>query len=158
MNKSKTAKIAKGAFVNGDVKLGENVGVWYNAVIRGDGGPITVGDGSNVQDCAVIHVDFGGKTEIGKNVTIGHGAIVHGCTLKDNVLVGMGATVLNGAVVEKNCIIGAGAVITQNKLIPEASMVLGVPGKVVKTLSGEDILSIIKNAEHYVSLLDTIEE
>lgn len=146
----KTVFIADGARVLGDVEIGKNSSVWFNAVIRGDSNKIRIGNRSNIQDNAVIHTskDFG--VRIGDNVTIGHGAIVHGCTVKSNVMIGMGAIVLNGAVIEENCIIGAGALVTQGKVIPAGSLVFGNPAKVVRSLTDSEISSITDNAASYV--------
>ena len=146
----KTVFIADGARVLGDVEIGKNSSVWFNAVIRADSNSIKIGERSNVQDNAVIHTsrDFG--VVIGDNVTIGHGAIVHGCTVKNNVMIGMGAIVLNGAIVEENCIIGAGALVTQGKVIPAGSLVFGNPAKVVRSLTDSEISSITDNAASYV--------
>lgn len=142
--------IADGAKIVGDVAIGEDSSVWYNAVIRGDSNSIVIGKNTNVQDNAVLHTSHGHGLKIGDNVTIGHGAIVHGCTIGNNVLIGMGAIVLDGAVVEDHCIIGAGALVTQNKVMPEGSLVLGNPAKMVRVLSEEEKASIIKNAKEYV--------
>lgn len=146
----KTVFIADGARVLGDVEIGKNSSVWFNAVIRADSNSIKIGERSNVQDNAVIHTsrDFG--VCIGDNVTVGHGAIVHGCTVKSNVMIGMGAIVLNGAVIEENCIIGAGALVTQGKVIPAGSLVFGNPAKVVRSLTDSEISSITDNAASYV--------
>lgn len=146
----KTVFIADGARVLGDVEIGKNSSVWFNAVIRADSNSIKIGERSNVQDNAVIHTskDFG--VRIGDNVTIGHGAIVHGCTVKSNVMIGMGAIVLNGAVIEENCIIGAGALVTQGKVIPAGSLVFGNPAKIVRSLTDQEIRSITDNAASYV--------
>ena len=141
--------IAEGAKIVGDVTIGEDSSVWYNAVIRGDSNSITIGENTNVQDNAVLHTSHSHALKIGDNVTIGHGAIVHGCTVGNNVLIGMGAIVLDGAVVEDNCIIGAGALVTQNKVMPEGSLVLGNPAKVVRELTQEEIKSIQINADEY---------
>lgn len=146
----KTVFIADGARVLGDVEIGKNSSVWFNAVIRADSNSIKIGERSNVQDNAVIHTsrDFG--VVIGDNVTIGHGAIVHGCTIGNNVMIGMGAIVLNGAVIEENCTIGAGALVTQGKVIPAGSLVFGNPAKVVRSLTDSEISSITDNAASYV--------
>lgn len=142
------AYIAPNATVVGDVILGESTNIWYGAVLRGDYGTITVGEGSNIQDNAVIH----DQTTIGKHCTIGHGAIVHGCTIGDGCLIGMGAIVLNGAVLEENCIVGAGAVVTGKVHAPAGSLLLGSPAKIVRSLTQEQIDDNYKNAEHYVLL------
>ena len=142
--------IAKGAVVLGDVTMDKNCSVWYNATVRSTESYITIGEGSNVQDNAVIHVGYDNPTIIGSYVTIGHGAIIHGCTIEDNALIGMGAIVLNGAKIGKNCIIAAGALVPQNKEIPDNSLVMGTPGKIVRQVSEEEILANHKNAEHYI--------
>lgn len=129
------ALICDGAKVMGDVTLGKGVSVWYNAVIRGDDGAISVGDGTNIQDCAVLHEG----TTVGRGCTIGHGAIVHGCTVGDNTLVGMGAVILNGAKIGSDCIVGAGAVVTGKTDAPDGSMILGSPAKVTRTLTADEI-------------------
>ena len=124
-----------GAAIVGDVTLGKNVNVWYNAVLRGDDGAIKVGDNTNVQDCAVLHEE----TTVGSGCTIGHGAIVHGCTVGDNVLIGMGTISLNGAKIGDNCVIGAGALVTGKMDAPAGSMILGSPAKVVRPLTEAEI-------------------
>ena len=141
--------IAEGAKLIGDVTIGEDSSVWYNAVIRGDSNSIVIGENTNVQDNAVLHTSHSHALTIGDNVTIGHGAIVHGCTVGNNVLIGMGAIVLDGAVIEDNCIIGAGALVTQNKVIPMGSLALGNPAKVVRELKEEEKASIMRNADEY---------
>lgn len=146
------AKIYDGAKVIGDVELRSNVSVWYNAVVRGDQAPISVDENSNIQDNCVVHVSKNYPVKIGKNVSIGHGAIIHGCTIEDNVLVGMGAIILNGAKISKNCLIGAGALITENKEFPEGSLIIGSPAKALRQLSPEQIESIQENADEYVNL------
>ncbi len=151
-NNKDSIVICPGAQVFGDVELGENVSVWHGAVIRGDTDSITIGDNSNVQDNCVVHCTRGFPVVIGKNVSVGHGAVVHGCRLDDNVLIGMNATVLNGAHISKNCIVGAGAVVSEGKEFPEGSLILGVPAKVVKQLSPEQIQLIQDNADNYVKL------
>ena len=127
--------ICPGASVTGEVTLGKGVSVWYNAVLRGDEGAITVGEDTNIQDCAVLHEE----TVVGRGCTIGHGAIVHGCTIGDNVLIGMGATVLNGAKIGDDCIVGAGALVTGRMDAPAGSMILGSPATVVRPLTAEEI-------------------
>ena len=146
----KTVFIADGAKVIGDVEMGEGCGVWFNAVIRGDSNEIKIGKNSNVQDNAVIHTSKSCGVQIGDNVTIGHGAIVHGCTIGNNVMIGMGAIVLDGAVIVDNSIIGAGALVTQGKEIPAGSLVFGNPAKVVRELTEQEIASITDNASAYV--------
>ena len=127
--------ICPGASVTGEVTLGKGVNIWYNAVLRGDEGAINVGENTNIQDCAVLHEE----TVVGAGCTIGHGAIVHGCTIGDNVLIGMGATVLNGARIGDDCIVGAGALVTGKMDAPAGSMILGSPAKVVRPLTAEEI-------------------
>ena len=145
--------VAEGAKILGDVTLGNNVSIWYNAVLRGDVCNITVGDDSNVQDCCVVHGKVGQPVVIGKGVSVGHGAILHGCTVGDNSLVGMGAIVLDGVVIGKNCIIGAGAVVTQNTIVPDNSLYLGCPAKFIKIVSDEQAKSNRQNALHYVDII-----
>lgn len=147
-----TAYVAPGADIIGDVTLGEESSVWYQCVLRGDINRIVIGPRSNVQDGTVVHLadDYG--VEVGELVTVGHKAMLHACTIADEVLVGMGAIVLDGAEVGPRCIIGAGALITGGKKIPEGSLVLGSPAKVVKTLSLEEQRGIRKWAEKYVAV------
>ncbi len=132
-----TGWIAESAEVIGDVILGENVSVWFGAVIRGDNATIMLGDNTNIQENSVIHTDAGINVNIGKGVTIGHLAMLHGCTIGDNSLIGIGAIVLNHVNIGKNCIIGANALVTENMQIPDNSVVMGSPAKVVKTLDNE---------------------
>jgi carbonic anhydrase/acetyltransferase-like protein (isoleucine patch superfamily) len=147
----KSVFIADGARIVGDVEIGAGVGVWFNAVIRADSDKVKIGVNSNVQDNAVIHTGKGFSVQIGDNVTIGHGAIVHGCTIRDNVIIGMGAIVLNGAVIEENCIIGAGALVPQGKVIPAGSLAFGNPCKVIRQLTDDERSSILRNANSYVN-------
>ncbi len=150
MDIAKTAFIAPGAVVLGDVTVGENVGIWYHAVIRGDRGPIVIGQGSNVQDNCVIHVDREHFVQIGEHVTIGHGAIVHGAVIEDNSLIGMGAVLLNGSHIGKNCIVGAGTLVTQNMVVPDNSLILGNPAQIKRQVTEEEIRSNLENAALYV--------
>jgi carbonic anhydrase/acetyltransferase-like protein (isoleucine patch superfamily) len=143
--------IAQTAQLIGRITLGEDANVWFGAVIRADVEPITIGARTNVQDNAVVHVSSGYKTQIGNDVTIGHSAIVHACTVGDRVLIGMGAIVLDGAIIGEETIIGAGALIPPGKIIPPRSMVMGSPGKVVRTLSDNEIAELKASAKHYVS-------
>jgi carbonic anhydrase/acetyltransferase-like protein (isoleucine patch superfamily) len=145
-----TAFIAPGAVVLGDVTVGEDVGIWYNATVRGDRGSIVIGKGSNVQDNAVVHMDDNFPVTIGENVTIGHGAIVHGCTIGDNCLVGMGAIIMNGAHIGANCIVGAGALVTQGTEVPDNSLILGNPAKIKRAVTEEETAASIRNARLYV--------
>lgn len=141
---------AEGAVVKGDVRFGEKTSVWFNAVIRGDAGPITIGDETNIQDNCTLHLDRGTALTIGKRVTVGHNAVLHGCTIGDNVIIGMGAIVMNGAVIGSNSIIGAGAIVTERTKIPENSLVIGIPGKVKRETTGEEQSAILMNAAAYV--------
>lgn len=149
---SEKIKIFDGAKLIGNVEMKDNVSIWYNAVLRGDIEPITIDENSNVQDNCVVHVSKNYPVKIGKNVSIGHGAIVHGCTIEDNVLIGMGAIILNGAHIGKNCLVGAGALVTENKTFPEGSLIIGSPAKAIRQLTEEEIESITENATHYVEL------
>ncbi len=126
--------IAPGARVIGDVRIGPDVSIWFNAVLRGDNEPIEIGAGANVQDGCVFHTDPGFPLTVGAGVTVGHGAILHGCTVGEGSLVGMGAVVLNGARIGRNCLVGANALVTEGKEFPDGSMVLGQPAKLVRTL------------------------
>lgn len=141
--------LAPGAQVVGDVKVGANSSIWYNAVLRGDTNPIVIGENTNVQDNAVLHVNRNRGLYIGNNVTIGHGAIVHGCTVGNNVLIGMGSIILDGVEIKDHCIIGAGSLVTANKVIPEGSMVYGNPAKVIRMLTEEEKASILVSAKNY---------
>lgn len=156
--KSETIYIASGAFVIGDVTLGENVGIWYNAVVRGDTNSIYIGNNTNVQDNATLHTDKDFKLHIGDGVTIGHNAVVHGCTVGDNTVIGMGSIILSGAVIGKNCIIGAGSLVTGKMNIPDGSLVMGNPAKVARPLTEQEIKSNRENAVHYVELIKPIVE
>jgi len=142
--------LAPSAVVCGEVQIGEGSSVWFNAVIRGDNELITIGENSNVQDGAVLHTDPGFPLTIGSGVTVGHKAMLHGCTIGDNSLVGINAVVLNGATIGRNCLIGANALVTEGKEIPDNSMVLGSPGKVVRELTPEQIEGLRRSAKHYV--------
>lgn len=143
--------VAESAEVIGEVSLGSHSSVWFNATVRGDVNSITIGDASNIQDNAVVHVTGGtGPVRIGDSVTIGHSAVVHGCTLHDRILVGIGAIILDNAVVSSDCIIGAGALVTQRMEIPEGSLVFGSPARIVRNLSDEEIASLLRYAEKYV--------
>ena len=151
-NKKDSIVICPGAQVIGNVELGEDVSIWHGAVLRGDTDSITIGNNSNVQDNCVVHCTKGFPVEIGENVSVGHGAVVHGCKLDDNVLIGMNATVLNGAHIGKNSIVGAGAVVSEGKEFPENSLILGVPAKLIKEVSPEQVEMIQHNADNYVRL------
>jgi carbonic anhydrase/acetyltransferase-like protein (isoleucine patch superfamily) len=142
--------IAPGAVVIGAVRIGAQCSVWYNAVLRGDTTTISLGPRTNVQDGAVLHVDAGMPCHIGAGVTIGHRAVVHGALVEDDVLIGIGAIVLSGARIGQGCIVGAGTVITGRSVIPSGSLVLGVPGRVVRSLTAEELQSIRAAADRYV--------
>jgi len=142
--------IAPNAVVAGDVILKPGASVWFGSVLRGDTDTLTVGENSNIQDLSVLHADAGVPLVIGRNVTVGHKVMLHGCTIGDNTLIGIGAVVLNGAVIGKNCLIGANALITEGKVIPDGSMVVGQPGKVVKALNEGQIAALEMSAQHYV--------
>lgn len=141
--------VAPGAHVIGHVVLDSGTSVWFGSTLRGDNEVIHIGAGTNVQENTVMHTDMGFPLIIGKGCTIGHKAMLHGCTLGDNTLIGMGATILNGAKIGNNCLIGAGALITEGKEIPDGSLVMGVPGKVVRELSSEAINGMRNSAVHY---------
>lgn len=151
-NIHETVYVANNATIIGNVTIGKNSSVWFNAVLRGDSSNIIIGENSNIQDNCVIHMDEEDEVRIGDNVTIGHGAIIHGCVIEDNCLIGMGAIILNGAVIKRNSIIGAGALVTQNKVIPENSLIMGSPAKVKRQLTYQEILSNRESADYYVSL------
>ena len=141
------AYIAPNATVVGDVQLAENVNIWYGAVLRGDEGTISVGEGTNIQDNAVVHEE----TTIGKYCTVGHSAIIHGCTVGDSCLIGMGAIVLSGAVLGDGCMVGAGALVTGKTNAPAGSLLLGSPAKVIRPITEEERRAIEKNAQDYVN-------
>ncbi|MCC7554402.1 MAG: gamma carbonic anhydrase family protein [Methanobacteriaceae archaeon] len=145
-------KVFPGVQIVGEVELGENVSIWHGAVLRGDMSSIKIGKNSNVQDNCVVHVSGDLPVIVKENVSVGHGAILHGCTIEDNVLIGMNATVLDGAKIGKNSIVGAGAVVGEGKEFPEGSLILGVPAKVVKEVTPEQIQHITDNAMEYVEL------
>lgn len=146
-----SAFVAPNATVLGDVTLGANSSVFYGAVLRADVNSIDIGMGSNIQDGCIIHVDPPYPVVIGNGCTVGHGAILHGCAVGDNSLIGMGAIVLNGAQIGKNCIIGAGALVTQNTVIPDGSLVIGSPAKVKRSLTPEEIEGNRQTAENYIA-------
>jgi carbonic anhydrase/acetyltransferase-like protein (isoleucine patch superfamily) len=150
---SDNAFIAPNATVIGDVAIGDNSSIWYGTVLRGDTTSIAVGDNTNIQDNSVVHPDNVIPVVIGSNVTIGHGAIIHACTIEDNVLVGMGSIILDGALVGRDSIIGAGSLIPPGKTVPSGTLVMGSPFKVVRQLTPDEIESIRTSAESYVSLM-----
>jgi carbonic anhydrase/acetyltransferase-like protein (isoleucine patch superfamily) len=142
--------IADGARVIGNVRLKSQSSVWFNCVLRGDAEWIEVGERSNVQDGSVLHADPGFPLTIGANVTVGHKVMLHGCTIGENSLIGIGSTILNGATVAENCIVGANALITENKKFPAGSLIIGAPARVARELSQDEIASIGEAADHYV--------
>ena len=145
--------IAPNASVIGSVILENNVSIWFNVVIRGDNEPIHIGANSNVQDGVVMHTDPGAPLTIGNNVTVGHMAMLHGCIIGDGSLIGIHSTILNHAVIGRNCLIGANTLITEGKVIPDNSLVVGSPGKVLRSLREEEIAALHKNAARYVENL-----
>lgn len=145
-----SAWIAPGAVVKGNVTLGKQVSVWFNAAVRGVGLSITVGDKSNIQDCVVIHGDIGNDVTIGQYVSLGHGCVIHGCTIEDNCIIGMNAVVLDHAHIGAGSIVGAGAVVPAGMVVPPNSLVVGTPAKVKRTLTAEAVEDNIRNAEEYV--------
>ena len=142
--------VAPNAAVIGTVRMGHNASVWWNVTIRGDNDWIDLGENVNIQDNSVLHTDSGVPLVLEKNVSVGHLVMLHGCTVRENSLIGIGAIVLNKAVIGKNCLVGAGATVTEGKEIPDGSLVLGVPGKVVRSLTPEQVATNTWIAEHYV--------
>lgn len=145
-----SAWVADSAQVMGNVRLGEDASVWFGAVVRGDCESITIGAGSNVQDASVLHADFGKPLVLGERVTVGHQVMLHGCTIGDETLIGIGAVILNGAKIGKNCLVGAGALVTEGKEFPDGSMILGSPARVLRQLTPEQIEGLRQSAQHYV--------
>ena len=145
-----TAWVADSAQVIGDVELAEGVSVWFGSVIRGDSGTLRIGRGSNIQDACVLHADVGVPLAIGENVSVGHQVMLHGCTIGDGSLIGIGAIVLNNAKIGQNCLVGAGSLVTEGKEFPDGSMILGSPAKAVRQLSPEQIEGLKMIAQHYV--------
>ena len=146
-----SAFVAPGATVLGQVTIGAESSVFFGAVLRAEHDALTVGDGSNIQDNCVLHVDAGFPLSLGRNVTVGHGAILHGCTVGDNTLIGMGAVVLNGARIGKNCIVGAGALVTQNAVIPDGTLAVGSPARIRRPVTAEEIAANAASAAVYVA-------
>ena len=145
-----TAWVADSAEVMGAVAMGEDASVWFGAVVRGDTDHITIGAGSNIQDASVLHADLGQPLVIGERVTVGHQVMLHGCTIGDESLIGIGAIVLNGAKIGKNCLVGAGALVTEGKEFPDGSMIIGSPAKAVRQLTPEQIEGLRMSAQHYI--------
>lgn len=150
---SKKAKIFKNAVIAGDVTLHDYVNVWYNVTIRGDMAKVVILENTNIQDNAVIHTNIDLPTHIGKNVTVGHGAIIHAATVKDNALIGMGSIILDGAIVGKNSLVGAGCVVPPYKVVPDNTLVVGNPMKFVRELTEKEIDDIKINKDHYLRLM-----
>jgi len=150
--------VAPGASVIGDVLLGMDVSIWFNAVVRADNDVIELGDGTNIQDGAVLHVDEGHPITLGQRVTVGHKAMLHGCTVGDGSLIGINAVILNDAVIGKHCLIGANALITERTNIPDGSLVLGSPGKVIKQLDDKALDMMDAGAQHYIDKITLYKE
>ncbi|RLJ64582.1 gamma carbonic anhydrase family protein [Sulfurisoma sediminicola] len=144
------AWIAPNATVIGDVSLAAGASIWWNAVLRGDNDPIVIGENSNIQDGSVLHTDEGVPLTLGRDITVGHMVMLHGCTVGDGSLIGIGSIVLNRAVIGRHCLIGANSLIPEGKVIPERSLVMGSPGKVVRELSDEEVARLLHGAAHYV--------
>ena len=145
-----SAFVADSAQVIGRVSLAQDSSVWFGTVIRGDTDTISVGRGTNIQDASVLHADHGFPLVIGERVTVGHQVMLHGCTIGDESLIGIGAVILNGAVIGKHCLVGAGALVTEGKSFPDGSMILGSPAKVVRQLTPEQIEGLRRSAQHYI--------
>ncbi len=148
---AESAWIADSAEVMGDVVLADDVGIWFGVVVRGDTDRITIGAGTNIQDLSVLHADLGMPLTIGSGVTVGHKAMLHGCTIGDDSLIGIGAVVLNGAKIGKACLVGAGALVTEGKEFPDGSMIIGSPAKAVRMLSADQLAGLRQSALHYVA-------
>ena len=146
-----SAWVADNAQVIGDVHMGNDSSVWFSSVVRGDTATIRIGEGTNIQDGSVLHADVGIPLTIGKHVTVGHMVQLHGCTIGDESLIGIGAIVLNGAKIGNNCLVGAGSLVTEGKEFPDGSMILGSPAKVVRQLTPEQIEGLRRSAQHYVN-------
>jgi len=146
------AYISPSASITGNVSVGQDSSIWHNTTLRGDMAPILIGDRTNIQDGAVLHVADNLPCVIGDDVTVGHGAIVHGCKVGDRCLIGMGSIILNGAEIGDECVVGAGALVTEGKKIPRRSLVVGSPAKVVRAISDEDLVKILENAAEYIVL------
>ena len=147
---SASAWVADSAQVIGRVALADDASIWFGVVIRGDTETITVGKASNIQDMSVLHADVGMPLTVGEGVTVGHKVMLHGCTIGDNSLIGIGAVVLNGAKIGKNCLVGAGSLVTEGKEFPDGSLIVGSPARVVRQLSPEQIEGLRQSAQHYV--------
>ena len=154
----KTAKIAKQSVIIGDVTIGRDSWVLYYSVIRGDDAPIVIGEETNIQENCTIHVSHNLPVHIGNNVTIGHNAVIHGCTIGDRTLIGMGTIILDGAKIGTDCIIGAGSLVTKNTVIPDGSLVMGSPAKIKRNLTWEEKLGIVENSKEYVTVSEEMWE
>ncbi|HYF80042.1 MAG TPA: gamma carbonic anhydrase family protein [Symbiobacteriaceae bacterium] len=141
--------LAPGARVVGRVRLAREASVWFNCVLRGDSDTVIIGEGSNIQDGSIVHTDAGSPAVVGRNVTVGHGCIIHGCTIGDDCLIGMGTTILSGATLGPNCLVGAGSLITEGKVFPAGSVIMGRPAKVVRQVEERDLAMIRRGAENY---------
>lgn len=144
--------VAPTASVIGHVTLGRNANIWFGAVLRGDGNTIEIGDSTNIQDNAVVHIDSDAPARLGNNVSVGHSAVVHGCTIGDGTLVGIGATILSHAKIGSYCIVGAGALITERKEFPDRSVIIGTPAKRVREVTDEEVEMLEETAAHYAEL------
>ncbi|HEV7319065.1 MAG TPA: gamma carbonic anhydrase family protein [Ensifer sp.] len=142
--------VAPDANVIGQVEIGDEVGIWFGVTLRGDNEPIRLGARTNIQENVVVHVDPGFPVTIGEGCTIGHGAIIHGCSIGENSLIGMGATVLNGAKIGRNCLVGANALVTEGKEFPDNSLIVGAPAKAIRTLDEAAVEGLKRSADHYV--------
>lgn len=142
--------IAPNATLIGDIEIAKDVSIWFNVVIRADMAKVSIDENTNVQDGSILHVDEGFPLQLGKNVTVGHKVMLHGCTIEDNSLIGMNAVILNGAKIGKNCLIGANALVTENMVIPDGHLVLGSPAKIIKALDEDTIRQLQASADHYV--------
>ncbi|HEX5126446.1 MAG TPA: gamma carbonic anhydrase family protein [Rhodocyclaceae bacterium] len=147
----KDAWVADNASVIGTVTLGHEVNVWFGAVLRGDNDPITVGDRTNIQDGSILHTDDGVPLVLGPDITVGHMAVLHGCTVGQGTLIGINAVILNGAVIGRHCLIGANTLIPENKVIPDRSLVVGTPGRVIRSLTDEEVQRLMDSAAGYVA-------
>jgi len=145
-----SAWVADSAQVMGDVELADDVSIWFGTVVRGDTETIHIGRGSNIQDGSVLHADVGKPLHVGENVTVGHKVMLHGCTIGDGSLIGIGAIVLNGAKIGKGCLVGAGSLVTEGKEFPDGSMIMGSPAKVVRDLTPEQKQGLLNSAKHYI--------
>lgn len=148
--------VAEGARLVGDVTIGKDSSIFYNAVLRADLAPIQVGERTNIQDNVTFHVSEGKGIVVGNNVTVGHNAVLHACTVDDNALIGMGAIVMDGAHIKKNCIVGAGALVTQDKEFPENSLIVGAPAHIARELMMEEIKSVADGVDRYVEVKDKL--